>query len=162
MKSYKIEDTEIHPVVSRIKSILDDNGTQYEQYEYDPVGVHPEYNLAQGTKALIVLAKKDGEKRFIMLALPCNKQFDKQKIKEETGYTTVRFATPEEVMQITDGVAPGGVPPFGGLFNLEVICDRNIFNNEKIIFNAGDSRIFIVMHSDKYKNLVHPTIVSIT
>ncbi|MGI8647089.1 MAG: hypothetical protein DLM55_03645 [Acidimicrobiales bacterium] len=48
-----------------------------------------------------------------------------------------RFATEEEVDEITSGVKPGGVPPFGKSFGLEVVSDRTLYDNEKIISTLG-------------------------
>lgn len=63
---------------------------------------------------------------------------------------------------LTDGVEVGGVPPFGNLFGLKVIADRRLFENEKIVFNAGDRRFSIAMRSSDYKRLVDPDIADIT
>ena len=63
---------------------------------------------------------------------------------------------------MTKGVLPGGVPPFGNLFDLEVIVDPKLLENEKIIFNAGDRCFSIAMKSKDYTTLISPTIVNIT
>ena len=63
--------------------------------------------------------------------------------------------------KITDGVLPGGIPPFGNLFGLPVFADASMFENEKIIFNAGDQRVSIGIKSADYRTLVNPTIADI-
>ena len=59
------------------------------------------------------------------------------------------------------GVEPGGVPPFGNLFALRVIADPTLFENEKIIFNAGDRGFSVAMRSEDYRRLVNPEVVEI-
>ena len=158
-----------HPVAGQIEALLVDNKYWYERFEHEPVRtseeasrVRSEYALAQGTKSLIVRAKKIGqEKRFIMLVVPGDKQFDPKKLKAETGYTDIRFANPSEAAEITGGVLFGGVPPFGNLFDLPVFVDTHVFDNEKIIFNAGDMCVSIGMFSKDYQILVKPEVVAI-
>ncbi len=162
----------IHPVADKIESLLREGGFWYERFLHAPVRtseeaalVRPEYVQGQGTKALIVSAKQISadplcNKHFVMLVVPGNRQFDKKKVKTELGFTDVRFAREEEVAQITGGVLPGGVPPFGNLFGLPVFVDVAVFANEKIIFNAGDRRVSIGMKSADYFQLVRPTVAN--
>jgi Ala-tRNA(Pro) deacylase len=166
----QVMNEQIHPVADKIESILREGGFWYEKFLHEPVRtseeaakVRPEYVQHQGTKALIVSAKQISadpvcNKRFIMLVVPGDKQFDKKKVKSELGFTDVRFALEDEVAKITEGVLPGGVPPFGNLFGLPVFVDIAVFDNEKIIFNAGDRRVSIGMKSADYRTLVTPTI----
>ncbi|HUS26603.1 MAG TPA: YbaK/EbsC family protein [Nevskiaceae bacterium] len=73
----------------------------------------------------------------------------------ENASKETRFATEEEVEQITDGVKPGGVPPFGNLFGLQVVTDPCLYESEKIIFNASRT-CSIAMKSADYKQMVDP------
>lgn len=163
-------DEPFHPVVQEIESVLREKGCWYERFEHEAVRtseeasrVRPEYDISQGSKALIVKAKRSGEeKRFIMIVVPGDRQFDVKKLKSASGYGDVRFATPEEVGNITRGVVPGGVPPWGNLFGLLVIADERVFDNEKIIFNAGDSRVSIGMYAYDYRELAAPLVADIT
>jgi len=160
---------EFHPVAAQIESILKNGPYWYERFEHDPVRtseeaarVRPEYQLKQGTKSLIVKGKLPGHgKHFIMVVVPGDKQFDKQKLRDATGYTDVRFAKEEEVHEITGGILPGGVPPFGNLFGLPMFVDKTVFDNEKVIFNAGDRRVSIGMKSADYRTLVGPCVADI-
>jgi prolyl-tRNA editing enzyme YbaK/EbsC (Cys-tRNA(Pro) deacylase) len=96
-----------------------------------------------------------------MAVIPGDKRFDNDKIKAILAAKDIRFATEEEVLEITKGVELGGVPPFGNLFGLEVFVDRTLLNNEKIVFNAGDRRFSIAMLSYDYQKLVEPKLVDI-
>jgi len=140
----------------------------YEKLEHKQVRtsleaaeVRKNYTLAQGAKALIVRLKRDEKRSFVMIVVPGDARFDTKLTKKTLEAKDIRFASPEEVGKITGGVLPGGVPPFGNLFDLEVYVDESIFESEKIIFNAGDKRVSIGMFSEDYKTLVKPTIVSI-
>jgi prolyl-tRNA editing enzyme YbaK/EbsC (Cys-tRNA(Pro) deacylase) len=121
------------------------------------------YNLNQGVKAIIVRVKiSESNKKFVMLVLPGDLRFDNAKIKSIFTAKDVRFATEQEVSEITNGIQVGGVPLFGNLFGLEVIVNPKLLENEKIVFNAGDRRFSVAMFSKDYVALVNPQITSIT
>jgi prolyl-tRNA editing enzyme YbaK/EbsC (Cys-tRNA(Pro) deacylase) len=159
-----------HPLTEEIKQLLVDNNCWFETYEHAPVltsveavKVRSGYSLSQGAKALILRIKKKGEEeyKFVMLVVPGDKRFDKEKVQKLLASKDIRFATEEEIAKITNGVKVGGVPPFGNFFNLEVYADSLLFENEKIIFNAGDRSFSIAMLSKDYQRIVNPRIETI-
>lgn len=159
---------EYHPVVEKIRERLRERGMWFESFEHEAVRtseeaaqIRPGYTIDQGAKAIIARVKHAQRgKHFVMFVLPGSKRFDTMKIKAEFQLTDIRFATEAEVGEITGGVLPGGVPPFGTLFDLPVYCDRSLLDNEKIIFNAGDKRVSIAMRSEDYLAIVRPTVAS--
>lgn len=157
-----IKDLEYHEVVAKIVELLKNGGYWFETFEHEPVRTSEEagkvrtgYSQAQGAKAMIVRVKKSStDKSFAMLVLPGDKRFDFDKVKRLFEARDIRFATEEEVVKITDGVLPGGVPPFGNLFGLPVVADPLVFENEKIVFNAGDRSFSVAMKSADYQKIV--------
>jgi len=155
-----------HPLTEKIKNILTENHFEFETFEHEPVRTSEEaskirtgYTIDQGAKAIIVRVKKPGEgKIFAMFVVQGSKKFDVQKVKEQFGLSDIRFAIEEEVLKITDGVLPGGIPPFGNLFGLKVYVDRGLLQNEKIVFNAGDKSFSIGMKTADYVDIVKPII----
>jgi prolyl-tRNA editing enzyme YbaK/EbsC (Cys-tRNA(Pro) deacylase) len=152
-----------HPVTEKISNLLRERGVWFETFEHEPVrtseeaaAVRPEYTISQGSKALIVRVKKGGIKSFAMVVVPGDKKFDAKKLRSTFGLQDLRFATEAEVAEITGGVKPGGVPPFGNIFALTVYADDGIFVNEKIIFNAGDRAFSIGMYASDYDAIVQP------
>lgn len=159
-----------HEVTNQILELLIDNKCWYERFEHAPVRTSEEaaqlrtgYTLNQGAKSMVLqIKKRDTIKEFIMVVLPGDLRMDSAKIKKLLDIKEMRFATEDEILKITDGIQIGGVPPFGILFGLRVIADPKIFNNTKIIFNAGDRCVSLAMLSEDYKKLVNPTIADIT
>ncbi len=153
-----------HPVVQQILDLIRQRGSWHETFEHGEVltseqaaQTRPGYTLGQGVKAMIVKAytsKSDG--RFVMLTFPADRKFDSKKVQTALGVKNLRFATMEEVTEATGGVQPGGVPPFGNLFGLDMYADPAIFENEKIVFNAGDRKFSVAIKSADWKNLVNP------
>lgn len=158
-----------HPLVNTLRDLLEERGVWYERFEHEPVRtseeaarVRPGYAINQGAKALIARARQGGLQQFVMFVVPGDRRFNTKTIKRTIGLSDIRFATEAEVAQITRGVRPGGVPPFGNLFGLKVYVDPSLCEHEKIVFNAGDRSVSLAMRSADYCALVDPTIVDIT
>lgn len=157
-----------HQIAEDIIKILQDNDVWFETFNHEPVrtseeaaALRPGYTMEQGAKALIARIKVPNEgKSFVMLVLPGNKKFSKEKVSKATGAKDIRFATEDEVSDITNGIKPGGVPPFGNLFGLKVVSDKSLYDNEKIVFNAGRTTT-IAMKSEDYEKLVRPDVEDI-
>lgn len=164
-----------HPLTEKIKTLLTEKGFEFEIFEHEPVRTSEEasrvrtgYTMDQGAKALITRVKmrllgapaeeagSGTKKSFVMFVVQGSKKFDVAKIKNQFGLYDIRFATEEEVLKITDGVLPGGVPPFGNLFGLTVYVDNGLLKNEKIVFNAGDRSFSIGMKTVDYVSIVNP------
>ncbi|MCB9820936.1 hypothetical protein H6798_00115 [Candidatus Nomurabacteria bacterium] len=158
-----------HPIADEIINQINSINGWFEAFGHDHVRTSEEaaalrngYTIAQGAKALIVRAKvRNQGKQFLMLVLPGDTKFDSNKAKQVLDAKDIRFATEAEVAEITEGVKPGGVPPFGNLFNLHVIVDPKLFAQDKIIFNAGRN-YSIGMFAADYKKLVKPLVADIT
>lgn len=162
-----------NPTVERIKSLLDQYHCDYVCFEHAEVRtseeaaiVRPEYSISQGAKALIIRAKlknvpKEEEKQFIQVVVPGDMKFDTKKVCGALNAKDVRFATPDEVAELTDGIVPGGIPPFGNLFGLVVVADTSLFSHEEMIFNAGDRRFSIAMKTADYRKIVNPLVVEV-
>jgi len=154
-----------HPIHQQIIDLLQEHDCWFEEFTHQAVRTSEEaaqtrqgYTLQQGAKAIIVRAKVPNEgKKFVMLVMPADQKFDNNKVKSVLRAKDIRFVTEEEVEAITKGVKPGGVPPFGNLFGLEVVSDPSLYTNEKIVFNAGRTSS-IAMKSADYRKLVNPRV----
>lgn len=87
--------------------------------------------LEIGAKALVL---KWGDEFFVVI-MSAAKQLDSKLLKSQLWYKT-RFATREELYDLT-GLVPGSVPPIGRpLFDYDCYIDDSIMSNEKIAFNV--------------------------
>jgi Ala-tRNA(Pro) deacylase len=158
----------LHPVTRQITSLLSESGAWFETFEHEPVktsveaaNVRADYGLHQGAKAIVIAFKRLGKRQFVMLVFPANRQFDKKRVRDAIGTREFRFASKEEVDRLTGSVISGGIPPFGDLFGLPVCADPGLFENERIIFNAGDRRFSVAMRSEDYRMIAHPFVTKI-
>ena len=158
-----------HDIFHQILKVVQDAGVWHESFEHETTvrtseeaaALRPEYTLAEGAKALIVRVKiPHVGKKFVQAVVPGDKKFDSKKLKQAAGANDLRFATEAEVAELTGGIQPGGVPPFGNLFGIDVYADTGVFTNDRIIFNAGRDAS-IAIKSQDYKQLVNPVVANI-
>lgn len=158
----------LHPVTTQITTLLGEHNCWYETFAHEAVRTseqaaetRPGYTLEQGAKAIILRVKKSKKNKFfVMLVFPADQKFDNAAVKDYFEAKDIRFAMEAEVTELTDSVQPGGVPPFGNLFDLPVYTAPELFDNEKIVFNAGDRCFSVAMLSADYQRLVEPTVFS--
>ena len=107
-------------------------------------------SLAVGAKALL-LKTDEGFRPFVLLA---DRQLDTKRIKQELKVKSTRFATSEELLDLT-GLVPGSVPPFGSpILPFELYGDIAIGTVEdKVAFNAGSLTLSIVMKASDWKTV---------
>jgi Ala-tRNA(Pro) deacylase len=150
-------------VFEHIKDKLTGAEVPFEVSRHEPVFTSEQAaavrgaSLSSGAKALVV---KAGE-RFVMLVVPADRKLDSKKARVGLGVKAIRFATKEEVLELTT-LQPGSIPPFGSLFNLTTYVDPALATNVSINFNAGDHSISIQMTHADYMKAEQPTAVEMT
>jgi Ala-tRNA(Pro) deacylase len=145
----------------KLKKFLDEHKISYEYKEHEEVRTSEEAAKARGedikigAKAMILKC----DERFVMFVLSAAKKIDSKKVKMLLNIDSLRFATPEEVLKITDCI-PGAVPPFANLFGIDLIVDKSIIENEHMAFNAGDRTKSFKILRHNYIQLLNPRIES--
>ena len=142
-------------VYEKIIRLLESNNIKYQALEHEPTPTCEDSarvrgtSMDQGAKALICF----GDKKPILIVLPCSKKLDTKTFKSLFGVKDLRFATPIEVESLT-GLQIGAIPPFGHLFGMNNYVEENLGKNEIIAFNAGDRRKSVTM---KYLDYIRIT-----
>jgi Ala-tRNA(Pro) deacylase len=150
-------------VFERLHERLQSAGIAFTVLRHQPVYTSEEaaavrgVPLSSGAKALVL---KAGE-AFVLAVVPADRKLDSKKARTALGSRSVRFATREEVEQLTE-LQPGSIPPFGSLFNLPTWCDPALADNSSINFNAGDHAISVQMTCADYVALERPTLTPLT
>ena len=148
-------------VFERLSSFLQGRGVDFSVLNHAPVFTSEEAaavrgtSLASGAKALICKA----DEQFVLIVLPADRRLASKLVRKEAGVKSLRFATREEVEQLT-GLAPGSIPPFGSLFQLPTWCDSRLSEQSRINFNAGDHAISISMSYEDFLKAELPKIGS--
>jgi Ala-tRNA(Pro) deacylase len=147
-------------VFDRLEAWLRQGGVPFTVLRHGPVYTSEQAaavrgtSLASGAKALVVKA----DQRFVLLVLPADRKLGNRKARESLAVKSLRFATKEEVENLT-GLQPGSIPPFGSLFGLTTYCDPALADNSSINFNAGDHAISIQMAYADFIRVEKPTLL---
>ena len=121
--------------------------------------------LKIGGKALLLKVPGTSGPTFSLFVMSASCQLNSKAIKKELKATKkknggIRFATPDELKSITNGLVPGAVPPFGTpIFTTiqDLYVDTSILENERIAFNAGSLTDSVLMSVPDYIRIANPT-----
>jgi prolyl-tRNA editing enzyme YbaK/EbsC (Cys-tRNA(Pro) deacylase) len=109
--------------------------------------------LRVGGKALLMRVGED----FALFVLPADRKADSGTIRRELAVGKLRFATREELLELT-GLVPGSVPPFGRpILPFPLYVDSAIEANDRIAFNAGSLTDSMIVPMPDYLRLAQPT-----
>lgn len=157
-----IEDLRVY---NRIIELLKNNNIQYEEYRHQPVissedaqRVRGDASLSQGAKAIVIKLK---ESNYVLVVLQGDKRINSKKIKQYFKVSEFRFANEEELINVTNGVLRGGVPPFGSVMGLQTYVDKQLLTNEYIFFNAGSRSISMKLNTKDYIEIEKPIILEV-
>jgi prolyl-tRNA editing enzyme YbaK/EbsC (Cys-tRNA(Pro) deacylase) len=135
-----------------------DEGISFREIHHEPTYTSAESAAARGEplrhggKSLLV---KVGD-TFRLFVLPADRGLDSVAIRKQFGERRSRFATRDELLELT-GLVPGSVPPFGRpILPFPLYVDRTLTDNERIAFNAGSLTDSIVMSLADYLAAAHP------
>jgi Ala-tRNA(Pro) deacylase len=140
-----------------VEALLKQHGIAFQVLRHEPVYTSEEAArirgtpLSSGAKALVC----KGDETFVMFVMPADRKLDSRAVRQAKGWRKLRFATRDEVLQMT-GLLPGSIPPFGSLFGLPTLCDQRLGENEVINFNAGDHSVSVSMRYADYVQAEKP------
>lgn len=150
------------PTTGVIRAMLDSAGVDYRYVEHGATRTSQESADARGESIRIggkSLVLRVGE-TFRVCVLSAERQINSNRVRRHFGENKARFATPEELLELT-GLVPGCVPPFGPpVLDLPNCLDEAFLENDRIAFNAGSLTCSIVMPLGPYLELARPEIVS--
>ncbi len=141
----------------RLEGMLKEHGVTFDVLRHEPVYTSQQAAAVRGTplssgaKALIC----KGDQQFVLFVLPADCKLASKAIRRARGWRKLRFATAEEVRELT-GLKPGAIPPFGSLFSLPTLCDQRLAASQTINFNAGDHSISVSMAYEDYLSVEQP------
>lgn len=142
-------------VFEAIRSLLTENSVVFREVHHEPTRSSEESARARGEELRVggkaLLIKVDTEFRLFILS--AEKKLDSVAIKAHFRAKKTRFASPEELMELT-GLVPGSVPPFGApILPFPLYVDPSVFENQKIAFNAGSLTDSIIMGIEDYRKI---------
>ena len=146
----------------RVKEFLDDSSVSYNVTEHIPAFTAQQIASVEHEPgkyvAKPVIVKVDGKR--IMCVLPACYKIDLGELKEQFGAKQVELADEKEIGELFDDCELGAEPPFGNLYNLPVIMDKTLTNDDHIIFQDGSHDHAIKLNMEDYLKLVNPKVMN--
>jgi prolyl-tRNA editing enzyme YbaK/EbsC (Cys-tRNA(Pro) deacylase) len=149
---------------NKLLQLLNDNHIRYELTEHAPTYTSNESALARGeslhvgAKALLI----KGDESFYLFVMSAVLKLDSKKTRNVIRGKKIRFATKEELFDLT-GLVPGSVPPYGEpVLPFKLIIDTSITKLSYIAFNAGSLEASIKMDVRDYLNSSNGTLADVT
>jgi prolyl-tRNA editing enzyme YbaK/EbsC (Cys-tRNA(Pro) deacylase) len=148
------------PILEQIRTLLRSREIEFRELHHEPTRTSEDSarvrgeDLSIGGKALLI--KVDDEFRLFVLSAAL--RVDAQAIRAHLNARRTRFASPEELAQLT-GLVPGSVPPFGRpILPFTLYVDPSITGNERIAFNAGSLTDSIFLKVEDYLAVAQPKV----
>lgn len=147
-------------LLDRIRTFLSDGGATFREVQHAPTYTSEQSAQARGEELRVggkaLLLKIDAT--FRLFVLSAARKLDSAAIKKHFGAKKLRFASAEELLELT-GLPPGAVPPFGQpILPFELYVDESIRENAVIAFNAGELTTSLILSVEDYLRLAQPTI----
>jgi Ala-tRNA(Pro) deacylase len=144
-----------------VTELLDKSGVQYELSEHKPTfsaqRLAAQEHESGKHVAKPVLVKADGKN--IMCVLAANRKVDLRKLKGQLGADSVELASEEQLGGIFTDCELGAEPPFGNLYDLPTIMDKDMEKDDHILFQSGSHVKAIRMSMTDYRKLVEPSVL---
>jgi prolyl-tRNA editing enzyme YbaK/EbsC (Cys-tRNA(Pro) deacylase) len=148
-------------VLEAIRAWLTRESVAFREVHHEPTRTSEESARARGEdirvggKALLI--KVDAE--FRLFVLSAARKLDSAAIKAHFHAKKTRFASPEELLELT-GLVPGSVPPFGApILPFTLFVDPSVFENDRIAFNAGSlTNSVVILNVADYRRIAAPEV----
>lgn len=139
-------------VLEAVLKFLKDSGVECRHVQHAPTFTSEESAKARGESldvgAKALLMKVDDA--FRLFVMSASRKIDSKKVKDYFKAKSLRFATPDELLEKTS-LVPGSVPPFGKpILPFDLYVDHSIEDVDYVAFNAGSLSDSLVMNSCDY------------
>jgi Ala-tRNA(Pro) deacylase len=147
--------------LKKLKQFLDDNNVKYVIISHSRAVTATEIaasaHIPGKDLAKTVMVKIDG--KMTMVVLPSSYKIDFDQLKRVTNAVTVELASEEEFQDMFPECEVGAMPPFGNLYNMDVLVSKSLTEDEDIVFNAGSHKELIKLPYNDFAELVKPRIL---
>lgn len=146
------------PTPASIRAHLDALAIPYRHVTHGPTHTSEESAAARGeplelgAKALLI--KLDDT--FALFVLSAARKLDSPAVKKRHGSKSARFASREELLELT-GLVPGSVPPFGPpILPFDLYVDAAVPALPRVAFNCGALTESLIMATPDYLRAADP------
>lgn len=145
-----------------LREFLDSRHVKYSTIEHSPAYTAQEVaaisHIPGKELAKSVIIKLDD--KMVMAVLPASRRINFSRLIEVTGAKTAELATEREFEELFPDCQLGAMPPFGNLYDMDVLVDNSLADDEVIAFNACNHRELIRLSFEDFNRLVEPTVLA--
>ncbi len=145
----------------RVIEYLDKEGIHYDLSEHPPTFTAQEMAAVEHEPgryvAKPVIVKVDGEYLMCVLSACC--KIDLGRLKDQLGAGSVELADETEIGKMFDDCELGAEPPFGNIYDLQTVMDKELEADDHLKFQAGTHDKALSIKMDDYRKLVQPKIL---
>lgn len=146
--------------IKKIREFLDGHGTKYvvmsHSLAYTAQEIAASAHISGKELAKTVMIKIDG--KMAMAVLPASFKVDFHLLKNAVGSSNIELASEDEFKSLFPDCEIGAMPPFGNLYDMEVLVAESLTEEEEIAFNAGTHNELIKMSYKDYERLTKPRV----
>jgi Ala-tRNA(Pro) deacylase len=149
-------------ILTKLKDFLDQQKIKYavithsEAFTAEEIAVTSHVPKKEIAKTVIV--KLDD--KMTMAVVPATDMVDLRLLKKSLGATKAELASEDEFKDRFPQCEVGAMPPFGNLFDMDVIIADDFTRDGAIVFNAGTHRDLVRMAYRDFERLVQPRIAA--
>ncbi len=147
--------------VKRLKEYLDSHDVRYVSFSHSPAYTAQEIARAAHVPgqemAKTVMVRLDDE--LVMVVMPAPEKIRFDLLQEASGAAHVELAREKDFVRLFPGCELGAMPPFGNLYEIPVIVDEALAEDDEICFNAGTHTELIRMSYLDFDVLVKPSVM---
>jgi Ala-tRNA(Pro) deacylase len=148
-------------ILDQIRQLLTATGVTYDEAHHDAVRTAQEAADARGCPVEIgaksIVMKTDDV--FRLFVLSGASAMGSRLVRKHLGVRRTRFAIPAELAELTGGLEPGAVPPFGHpILPLELFVDPGLLEHDQLAFTPGVHTVSILMASSDWRKVAQPEV----
>lgn len=147
----------------RVRSFLDDEGVDYDMQTHERAVTAQEVAAAEHESgwhvAKPVILEADGELVMAVVAAAC--EVDLSKVTAALGAAEVGLADEDAFRDVFPDCEVGAEPPFGNVYDVPVLFDEILTDEDRLVFRGGTHDTTIGMATDDYVRVVQPTVTDI-
>lgn len=145
-------------VSDKLRTFLDENHVRYVTIGHSPAFTAQELaaKVHVPGRAFVksVMIRADG--KHYQVALNANQRVDLDKIGEYLDARECHLESEDEFRSLFPDCELGAMPPFGNLYGVPVLADRQLWEDDQIAFNAGNHRYVVQMDFADFQRLARP------
>ncbi len=147
----------------RLQAFLDGEHVPYELQQhsiaYTAQQVAASEHISGRLVAKVVIVLANGGP--VLLALPASSRVDFERVQQVLHARDVRLADETEVAPLFPDCEVGAMPPFGSLYELPVVVDQHLADDERIVFPVGTHTETMRLRYDDFARLVKPVVADV-